>query len=169
MIEREIDLGKTISSEDVKERLSLVYERMLTRGINEEEEADDDADDGDEKAFYSGGSKFKGRCNFCGEFGHKIADCPKKKKDGSSSGSSSNNNKRFNGKCNYCGIFGHKESDCRKKKAAMEKEKANIAKEDDEEIAFIALEELSFCTEISRDSSFEFIGADCAHFARDND
>ena len=137
MIELEIDREEEITIENLKERLSLVYERMQDRGSTEDDaEAEDD--EGDEKAFVSTSGGFKGLCRNCGKRGHKAADCPDKTKS-----------KRINGKCNWCGIWGHKEQDCRKKKAGIER--ATVATEtkpgEDPEVAFTAtsLDDMEFC------------------------
>ena len=71
---------------------------------------------------------FKGRCNGCGKYGHKKADCWElednqdkrpsnwKTRKTSTGNTSTSEGKRFNGTCNYCGKYGHKEEDCYKKK-----------------------------------------------------
>ena len=55
--------------EDLRDELSLRYERMNVR-----DESSDEDDDGEEKALFGGG-QFKGRCNSCGKYGHKATDC----------------------------------------------------------------------------------------------
>ena len=103
-----------------------------------------------EKAFFT--RKFKGRCDLCGKWGHKKANCwenpnndnkrnnnnnnrnNNNNNNGYNNGNDRNNNRRrFNGKCNYCGIIGHKEADCRKKKRKQgqhnNNEQANQAQE----------------------------------------
>ena len=50
MIEREVDLGEPCSIEDMKERLSVVYERLNERGSHDDEDYDE-PNDGDDKAF----------------------------------------------------------------------------------------------------------------------
>ena len=77
MIEREVDLGEPCSIEDMKERLSVVYERLNERGSHEDED-DDKPNDGDDKAFYANGKAFKGKCNNCGAYGHKLSECRKR-------------------------------------------------------------------------------------------
>lgn len=61
LIECDIDEGKHISIDDVKERLSLIYERKTGRQYTKES---DDNHDADEKAFIAGqfkGKQFKGK------------------------------------------------------------------------------------------------------------
>ena len=119
MIEREIDLGGTVTIEDMKERLSLVFERRNDRQYNDDDD-ENEANDSDDKAFAAG--QFKGKCHNCGKIGHKSADCPDKQgSNGGNNGGGGNNGKRFNGRCNWCGIYGHREDDCRKKKAGVPK------------------------------------------------
>ena len=64
LVEEKIDDGKSVSIDDLKERLSLQYERKTTY---EDHDEDSDSDD-DEKALTSIG--FKGKCYNCGKYGH---------------------------------------------------------------------------------------------------
>ena len=135
---RRIDItGKSndaLTIEEMRFELSLKYERMNTRKY----EARGGKQKG-EHALYAG-AQFKGKCNFCGKYGHRLKDCwekdpSKKNKEtnnsnnsrqtntntntNTNSNSNSNNNRSssssFKGKCRYCQIMGHKESECRKK------------------------------------------------------
>ena len=99
-----------LTIEDVRSALNLKYQR-LTKGKGGPNNASND--DGHETALFAGG--FKGKCNNCGEWGHKGFQCPKK-----SGGNESNNNSggnKFSGKCHYCKKVGHRAFECRKKKA----------------------------------------------------
>ena len=79
-------------------------------------------------------SRFQGNCNYCGNFGHKIAECRKKKSSERNRnskyqsnggyrpgdnvyGKNSQTKNKFTGKCHNCGLFGHRVSDCRKPKS----------------------------------------------------
>lgn len=79
-------------------------------------------------------SRFQGHCNFCGNFGHKIAECRKKKNSDKTRGNqyqtktnyrpgdniynkNNSSKNKFTGKCHSCGLFGHKSTDCRKPKS----------------------------------------------------
>ena len=86
---------------------------------------------------------FKGRCGYCGEFGHKAADCPNKKSNqnkgqkpknqqkkkqqgkGDSKGKGHINMSKI--KCFNCGEFGHFARDCPKAR-----DNANIAQESEQ-------------------------------------
>ena len=86
---------------------------------------------------------FKGRCGYCGEFGHKAADCPNKKSNqnkgqkpkfqqkkkqwgrGDPKGKGHIDMSKI--KCNICGEFGHFARDCPKAR-----DNANIAQESEQ-------------------------------------
>ena len=83
---------------------------------------------------------FKGRCGYCGEFGHKAADCPNKKSNQNKGQKPKNQQKKKQWnkgdpkgkghidmsklKCYNCGEFGHFARDCPKAR-----DNANIAQE----------------------------------------
>ena len=98
-----------LTIENLREKLSEKYEKMKARKKFRHD--DSDSDEEEEKALFAGG-KFKGRCNYCGKFGHKAIQCNKKKNDEKNKSQGNNGNRRFNGKCNFCGKFGHKEVHC---------------------------------------------------------
>ena len=104
-------LGATtdpLTIEDVRAALNLRYQRISKgkSGAN-----NNSNDDGHETALFAGG--FKGKCNNCGEWGHKGYQCPKK--GGNGNGNNSGGSK-FSGKCHYCKKVGHRAFECRKKK-----------------------------------------------------
>ena len=86
---------------------------------------------------------FKGRCGYCGEFGHKAADCPNKKSNQNKGQKSKfQHKKKTQGKgdskgkghidmskikCYNCGEFGHFARDCPKAR-----DNANIAQESEQ-------------------------------------
>ena len=86
---------------------------------------------------------FKGRCGYCGEFGHKAADCPNKKSNQNKGQKPKNQHKKKQWskgdskgkghidmskiKCYNCGEFGHFARDCPKAR-----DNANIAQESEQ-------------------------------------
>ena len=86
---------------------------------------------------------FKGRCGYCGEFGHKAADCPSKKSNQNKGQKPKNQQKKRQWskgdskgkghidmskiKCYNCGEFGHFARDCPKAR-----DNANIAQESEQ-------------------------------------
>ena len=86
---------------------------------------------------------FKGRCGYCGEFGHKAADCPNKKSNQNKGQKPKNQQKKklwgkgdskgkghidmSKIKCYNCGEFGHFARDCPKAR-----DNANIAQESEQ-------------------------------------
>ena len=114
LIKEKINNSKIITIDDVKDCLSLEFERALKW---KNKGNDKDSKEGEEKAFSA--FNFKGQCHYCGKYGHKAPDCPEKKRDkqnGKFNNNNSNNNntrtKFFDGTCNFCGIRGHREADC---------------------------------------------------------
>jgi hypothetical protein len=81
LLEKRVDKAgaEALTLEEIQEDLSLEYEhfqRARQSNIDKEES-------GGETALYAGG-QFKGKCQGCGKYGHKVANCPdKKEKDGS--------------------------------------------------------------------------------------
>ena len=80
----------------------------------------------------STGTRFNGKCNYCGKRGHKEKDCFKKKKDNGNLYGESGRFAKFNGKCNYCGKKGHKEANCWEKYPDKKPEKFKKAQEANE-------------------------------------
>ena len=112
--------------EEVKERLRSKYNKLKVK-LNLSDKEDEE---GEEKALAARFKKqFKGRCQKCGKWGHKSADCRGKTEEGE------NKNKeqkpKFKGDCHYCGKTGHRAADCFKKKAdeASKAEATNVAAE----------------------------------------
>ena len=144
-------LGATtdpLNLEALREKLSEKYEKISARKKFRDSSSDSE---GEEKALFAGG-KFKGRCHYCGKFGHKAVDCRKKKSDNEKGPSNGDGSKKFDGKCNFCGKYGHRERHCWKKHGKPDKggkeesEKANQAAEeesvgsDEEETALVTSE-----------------------------
>ena len=128
--------------EELRSDLCLRFERM---------NADDESDESeDEKALF--GAQFKGRCNKCGKWGHKGADC--RSKDGDKQGSKDKpngygNKKKFDGECHFCHKKGHMKRDCFKWKkeqgeqanqAGDSKKKKKKEKDEDSEIILVAFD-----------------------------
>ena len=113
-----------LTIEGLRDELNLKYERMGFRGGKTGRNWNDDRD---ETALFAGG--YKGKCNSCGEWGHKARDCKLKKKGGSGN----NNKNEFRWKCYNCHEKGHKAKDCPKKKEI--KDQANMANNDEDVIS----------------------------------
>ena len=130
-------LGATtdpLTIEDVRSALNLKYQR-LTKGKGGT--SNSGGEDGHETALFAGG--FKGKCNNCGEWGHKGFQCPKK---GGGNGNTNNSGgNKFTGNCHYCKKAGHRAFECRKKKA----DKGN---RNNTERSGAAIDEASECEEL---------------------
>ena len=141
LIEEKLDKNEVVTVDNLKDCLSLEYERVQKWKANNNDD-NDESEEETEKAFAA--TQFKGQCNYCGKYGHKAAECHQKKRDQEQQPPGNNNNKRFNGNCNYCGKFGHKELEYQKKKA--DQEEANIACDDcnNYKMVFTFIEETKF-------------------------
>ena len=139
LIEEKLDKSEKITIDDLKDWLSLEYERVLKWKKHEEENEDesDVSDEENEKTFFS--AQFKGRCKYCGKYRHKASRCRQKIKHMDTQDNNNQENAKSNRTCNYCGKYGHKESNCRNKK--RDEESANVACEE-YEIAFNCVEEI---------------------------
>ncbi len=141
LMEEKMDAGENITVEQLKDRLSLGFERIQKWSY--EDDDDDDSEEEEEKALLA--TQFKGRCNNCGKYGHKAADCREKKQN-----NNKNKGKRFHGKCNYCGIIGHKEADCNKKKrdeassTAADNAATAMEIDDSDEMVMMAMDDFEF-------------------------
>ena len=88
-------LGVTMNPlmlQDICDALNLKYMRMKKRSDDKEGD-NDDSKEKEDMALATG--QFKGRCNYCGQYGHKAMQCnsnPRNRK---------RNNGRRNGKANY--------------------------------------------------------------------
>ncbi len=124
-LERRIgSVTNPLDIEDVWEELNLKFERLKTRGKNNSNEDDD------EHALFAGGNKSRSKCNHCGKFGHKSADCyPKGKGNNFDQGQGAGGGgEKFKGDCFYCKKPGHQASaDCRKKKKDVGSDQAAAA------------------------------------------
>ena len=104
---------------------------------------------------------FKGRCGYCGEFGHKAADCPNKKSNQNKDQKPKNQQKKklwgkgdskgkghidmSKIKCYNCREFGHFARDCLKAR-----DNANIAQESEQKAkseSMLDLDNISLCEE----------------------
>ena len=97
-----------------------------------------------EKAFYTPGKTFKGKCNKCGKMGHKGRDCRSsnyKKNPGKGGSNDNEKKKKFTGDCYHCGKPGHTKAQCWKlhgKPNGKKAESANTVR-DKGEVAFTCL------------------------------
>ena len=74
--------------ENLREKLSEKYEKIKAK----KKFCQDDSDSEEEERALFAGSKFKGRCHYCGKFGHKSVQCNKKKNDEKNKKQSQGNN-----------------------------------------------------------------------------
>jgi hypothetical protein len=111
--------------EDLRDELNLRFERM-----NAKDDSDSNDKDEEEKALFGGG-QFKGRCNNCGKYGHKSANCRSGSKGQKKTGSGKyngtykgdtssfrGNHAKIKGNCWNCNKPGHRSADCRSTKKA---------------------------------------------------
>jgi hypothetical protein len=104
--------------EDVREELNLKFERLKSRNKSNSD------DEEEEHAMFADGNKSRSKCNHCGKFGHKSADCFSKGKSEKAEGQSGGGGNgqptavkaKFTGDCFNCKLAGHRAADCRKKK-----------------------------------------------------
>ena len=83
-------------------------------------------DDESKEITLSSVNSFGGICFHCKKRGHRIADCPDKKKNGgNNSNGDKNKSNKFTGKCNNCGKVGHKGQDCWEKEENSSKRPKN--------------------------------------------
>ena len=101
-VESELDCdgGEEFGLDDLMTRLQGFYKRKFEMKAREK----------DDVALAV--AQFKGLCRSCGQYSHKAADCPEKKRNATVGGK-----KKFNGKCFYCGKLGHRQEDCFKRMA----------------------------------------------------
>ena len=81
LTEEKLDKSETVTIDDLKDRLSLEYERVQ-KWKKEEDDEEEESDEDNEKAFFS--SQFKGRCNYCGKCGHNASQCRQRMRYGES-------------------------------------------------------------------------------------
>ena len=118
------EANKELTITDVRTELSLRYERLTAQKPVQAKQV--------EYAFYMG-SKFKGKCHWCGKIGHKSTECrlrisgkPKVNDHKESENNSNTKGNRKNLFCTFCKIKGHDVSECRKKKRQENQEKENV-------------------------------------------
>ena len=133
--ERVDSVTNPLGLEDVRQKLSEKYEKMRLR-----KKFKDESDDDEEQALFA--TKFKGRCNKCGKFGHKAKDC----RSNIDNDKEKNQKKKFAGKCFYCGKVGHREANCWAKHGKPA-DRVNTAKEyeeeeSDDEAVLISMDEI---------------------------
>jgi gag-polypeptide of LTR copia-type len=106
MMERRVgDIEKPLTVEEIRGELSLRYERLNMKSSNNSE-----GKVLEENAFFSG--QFKGKCQSCGQIGHKSFQC---KNRGSHHGENNGNSSGCTF-CSYCRKPGHDRKNCLKLK-----------------------------------------------------
>ena len=138
IVEKLISEISILKIEDVREEIQSKYRRLMKYADEDNEKA--------EQVLVASNTfkkKFKGKCNKCGIYGHKAAECRNVGNETRNRNSGANSSGRFNGKCNYCGKIGHKEAVCRKKlREKGSTESANAATEIEEEMVLMCHEVL---------------------------
>ena len=130
-----------LTLDNLRDKISEKYEKIKRR---KGWESGSDSEKDEEKALFA--KTFKGRCNKCGKFGHKAAECRSGgNKDGKRIGKGRQGGGKFQGKCYHCGKIGHREADCWVKhgKPKTPEDQANKATEENtnEEVALSSLDE----------------------------
>ena len=117
-LEERVDLViNPLGIEDVCQKMSEKFEEIRLR-----KKVKEDTDDKEEQALFT--TKFKGRCNKCGKFGHKAKVC----RSNVDKIDQQENKKKFTGKCFHCGKVEHCEADCWAKHGKPN-DKANTAED----------------------------------------
>jgi hypothetical protein len=157
------DPNSPLTLEEICAALSLRYERANAKKGRQNKRYNQN----EETALFAGG--FKGKCNNCGQYGHKLRDChhkkkKKKKKNNNNNNNINNNNRNYRNdrnnknnkgsrdkdndrksfpyKCHYCKKEGHMAKDCFKKKHDEKQrgKSANAAQDnDDNKVGFVML------------------------------
>ena len=146
-------VGNAINNEDIdietiKDRLQARYERLSqtrrgtkkeSKGKNKKQDKDEEDESNEEEnnhALYRG--TFKGNCHKCGKRGHKLFQCPKKKKEII---------------CYKCRTKGHIAPDCRMKKRNNEtkKQESDKTNEDKAECVMTCMEIANVSDEIGNE------------------
>lgn len=91
--------GNNCSLKDLEDSMGKLW-RAKYKSLEESEEDE------------FGLSAFQGKCNNCGEAGHKERECNKPRLSNKKQRGRDNRNKKFKGKCHQCGKTGHKKVDC---------------------------------------------------------
>jgi hypothetical protein len=107
MMERRVgDIEKPLTVEEIRGELSLRYERLNMKSSNNPE-----GEGLEENAFFSG--QFKGKCQSCGQIGHKPFQCKNRRSHHGEKNNSNSNGGIF---CLYCRNSGHDKKNCLKLK-----------------------------------------------------
>ena len=132
----------TLTVQMIRQRLTRRYEEMYGTGHDPLKEGV--KEDSIEETALMG---YKGKCNECGEYGHKARDCPNKKNDDDGD-KKKKSGYPFKGVCFVCGKKGHKAYECRHRKGVSER--ATPA-------AIVEKEEASVDSDESSDDGYEFV------------